>query len=326
MNEPLTVNNNDFFYRKDQGGDRGPNQNVDNNFFYKKDKGPNENVENEINHLLHKSQRKAKTIYILQITEFASIILSYVFFPSLNASSGQIITFSLLLGLWITIGLLAYYFMIFYIMESEEYLLLSNKRQCKGIVEVLQDYFYKGPEIFNVIDLDSKSWIDISGIFSIEDNSADKLYLVLFIKPNIQKYDKEGKLVDVEYTIPEYSLSSFKHYAKIGNNEPSFLKFGYFITFASLGLVGFYLYYVRCYIKIKDFTVKKLLNARDDLNTMKQILGYDKYIPGISINGKQFLYDSNLTGANREITKVVKNEPTVNNAEIELNYKLKVNI
>ena len=36
------------------------------------------------------------------------------------------------------------------------------------------------------------------------------------------------------------------------------------------GIVGIYLFYVRCYIKIKEFAVKKILNEKDDLITMKQ--------------------------------------------------------
>ena len=240
-------------------------------------------------------------------------------------SVGLIVTFSLLFSLWLCGIIFSYIFMMFKIIETDEYSLLSSIRDCKGIVEVLQDYFYKSPsQAFNVYDYDYKSWIDISGIFSIEDNSADKLYLILFIKPNIQKYDKDGKLGNVEYTF--YSYDSLKHYVKIGNNKPSFFNYGYFYFFYAFGLIGVYLFYVRCYIKLKEFTVKKILNAKDDLDTMKQNIGYDKYIPGISINGKEFLFDSNLTGGNREIIAVVPNEPILNNAEIELNYKVKVNL
>ena len=64
--------------------------------------------------------------------------------------------------------------------------------------------------------------------------------MILFIKPNIQKYDKDLKLVNVEYSIPEYSINSLKHYAKIGNNEPIFFKDGYFIFFSIFGIVGIY--------------------------------------------------------------------------------------
>ena len=212
-------------------------------------------------------------------------------------------------------------------METDEYLLLSSKRDCKGIIEVLQDYFYKSPlDAFHVCDFNYKSWVDISGKLCIQDSSAEKLYLILFIKPNIQKYDKDLKLGNAEYSVPEFSIILLKHYVKIGNKEPGFFKYGYFHFFSIFGIVGFYLFYVRCYIKIKEFTVKKILNEKDYLITMKQNIGYDKYIPGISINGKEFLFDSNLTGGNKKHIDVVPHDSVINTAEVELNYKVKVNL
>ena len=83
--------------------------------------------------------------------------------------------------------------------------------------------------------------------------------------------------------------------------------------------------YVRYYIKIFDFTVKKIMHKKDDLNTLKKNIGYDdKLTPAISINGKEFVFDSNLTGGNIEIVNVV--DPNVNTAEVQLNYKIKVNL
>ena len=67
---------------------------------------------------------------------------------------------------------IAYMFMLFKIIETDEYLLLSSKRNCKEIIEVLQDYFYKTPyDVFHVINH------GLSGKLTIEDNSADKFYL-----------------------------------------------------------------------------------------------------------------------------------------------------
>ena len=59
--------------------------------------------------------------------------------------------------------------------------------------------------------------------------------------------------------------------------------------------------------------------------TMKKNIGYgvSTPIPGISINGKEFNYDSNLTGGN--IIKVEAPIPAPNAAEIELKYKVTVN-
>ena len=89
------------------------------------------------------------------------------------------------------------------IVETDEYELLCNKREHKGIIEVLQDFFYESP--FKAFDVrnnyDCKSWIDISGRFRIEDNSFEKLYIILFIKSNVKKYDKDNKLMDIEYSI-----------------------------------------------------------------------------------------------------------------------------
>ena len=217
---------------------------------------------------------------------------------------------------------------MFAIVETDEYDLLSNKRGIKGIIEVLQDYFYESP--FKAFDVsnnyDYKSWIDISGKFLIKDNSAEKLYIILFIKPNVKKYDKDNKLMDIEYSIPDYKIKYLKHYVKIGNSEPACFKTNYFFLFCCFGLMGIYFFYVRCYIKRQEFTVKKILNEKDDFNTMKNSIGYDKYIPGISINGKDFLYDSNLTGGNIEKLKVVPSNFVSNTAEIELKYNIKVNI
>ena len=91
----------------------------------------------------------------------------------------------------------------------------------------------------------------------------------------------------------------------------------------AIGLVGIYLFYVRYFIKYKDFTIKKYINLKDDFETMKQNIGYgvNTPIPGISINGREFNYDSNLTGGN--IIKVPI--PVPNTAEIELKYKITAN-
>ena len=308
------------------------NSQIDNNFFYKKDKGSNENAEKEVNHLISKSKRKANTIYALQIFEFVLIILCIYFSPNnftTKDSSDKIIVYSLIFGFSIAGILILYIFMLTEIIFTDEYSLLSSKREIKGIIEVLQDYFYESP--FNAFGVmksiyDYKSWIDISGKLRIENNSAEKLYLILFIKPNIQKYDKDLKLMDIEYSISEYKINSLKYYVKIGNSEPPFFKPVYFFLFGSFGLMGIYLFYVRCYIKRQEFTVQKILNEEEDFNTMKNRIGYDKYIPGISINGKEFLFDSNLTGGNIEKLKVVPSNFTSNTAEIELKYKVQVNL
>ena len=306
------------------------NSQINNDFFYKKDKGSNENAEKEINHLMYKSYCKVRTIYIMQFFEIISMILSYIFSPThiklLKDSSGKIILYSLIFGTCIAVIFIIYMILLWKITEIDEYNLLSNKRECKGIVEVLQDYFYKDPyDAFRVSDFNHTSWMDVSGKFSLKDSSAEKLYLVLFIKPNVQKRDEDNKLGNVEYSIPSYSLNSYKHYVKVGNSEPLCFKYGYFWFFAAFGLAGLYLFYVRSYIKHKEFTVKKIFNKIDDFKTAKNKIGYDKYIPGISINGKEFLYDSSLTGGERKVYAVQKNlEP--NNAEIELNYKVKVNL
>ena len=90
--------------------------------------------------------------------------------------------------------------------------------------------------------------------------------------------------------------------------------------------MGIYFFYVRCYIKRQEFTVKKIVNEKEDFNAMKNSIGYDKYIPGISINGKEFLFDSNLTGGNIEKLKVIPSNYASNTAEIELKYNFKVNL
>ena len=308
------------------------NSQIDNSFFYKKDRGPNENVEKEVNHLISKSKSKARKIYILQILQFVLIILCIYFFPfnfyldidSLDKRILYMLIFSLSLGGIISLIIL----MMFAIVETDEYDLLSNKRESKGIIEVLQNYFYESP--FKAFDVsnnyDYKSWIDISGKFRIVDNSAEKLYIILFIKPNVKKYDKDNKLMDIDYSFPNYNIKSLKHYVKIGNSEPACFKTNYFFLFGCFGLMGIYFFYVRCYIKRQEFTVKKILNEKEDFNAMKNSIGYDKYIPGISINGKEFLFDSNLTGGNIEKLKVIPSNYASNTAEIELKYNFKVNL
>ncbi len=76
------------------------------------------------------------------------------------------IIFSLSLGGILSVIIL----MMFAIVETDEYSLLSDKRQIKGIIEVLQDYFYQN--LFNAFDTnlylyDYISWIDISGKLNI---------------------------------------------------------------------------------------------------------------------------------------------------------------
>ena len=139
---------------------------IDNSFFYKKDRGPNENVEKEVNHLISKSKSKARKIYILQILQYVLIILCIYFFPfnfyldidSLDKRILYMLIFSLSLGGIISLIIL----MMFAIVETDEYDLLSNKRGIKGIIEVLQDYFYESP--FKAFDVsnnyDYKSWIE----------------------------------------------------------------------------------------------------------------------------------------------------------------------
>jgi len=298
-------------------------------FFYKKDKGSNENVENEINHHIYKKKRNIIIIYIYQILELSSIFLIYKLWPfkyiNENVSTTKIIILSLLLGLNITMLIVTYSSMIYRIVvDSDEYDLLSTKRKCKGLIEVLQDYFYNSPsKVFKIKEkeINYKSWIDISGKFSM--NLSEDSYLILFIKPHIIKYDIDGKLGNVNYLYDNYIHPYFLHknYIKVGNKEPYCFHVNFFNFLFFIGLAGFYLYYVRCYIIVKEFTVKKIINEKDDLNTMKQNIEYDdKYTPGIFINGKEFLFDSNLTGRNIEI---VQTETTT---EIELNYKVKVNL
>ena len=308
------------------------NSQIDNSFFYKKDRGPNENVEREVNNLISKSKSKTRKIYIYQIVIFILVILCIYFFPynfysDLDSFEKQIvypIIFALSSGCIVSFIFL----MMLGIVETDEYELLSKQREHKGIIEVLQDFFYESP--FKAFDVrnnyDCKSWIDISGRFRIEDNSFEKLYIILFIKSNVKKYDKDNKLMDIEYSIPDYKFTSLKQYVKIGNSDPACFNKGYFFLFGIFGLMGIYLFYVRCYIKRREFTVKKILNEKEDFNTMKNSIGYDKYIPGISINGKDFLYDSNLTGGNIEKLKVVPSNFVSNTAEIELKYNIKVNI
>ncbi len=301
---------------------------TNNDFFYIKDKGPNENVENEMNHLIRKSKKSVKMCYILQLAEIACIILCIIFNPYnfSDDSVGEIVTKSLLFGLFITIIIYAYIFMMFKITETHEYMLLSTKRECKGIIEVLQDYFYKTPfEVFRISEDISnyKSWIDISGKLTLNISSAEKSYIILFIRPNIQKYDKDGKLGNVIYSYDlTYAYSNLIHYVKIGNEVPSFFNANYFYFFEIIGLGALYLLYIRCYIKHAEFTVKKVINEKDDFNTMKQ--GYDDtFTPGISINGKEFMYDRNLAGGNIEV--VEKKVPEINTAEVQLKYKIQVN-
>lgn len=304
---------------------------TNNDFFYIKDKGPNENVENEMNHLINKSKKNVKMCYILQFTEIACIILCIIFNPydfSTRTSVGAIITLSLLFGLFITIIIITYIFMMFRISETHEFILLSSKRECKGIIEVLQDYFYKTPfEVFRISEDISnyKSWIDISGKLTLNMSSAEKSYVILFIRPNIQKYDKDGKLGNIIYSYDStYAYSNLIHYVKIGNEVPSFFNANYFYFFYCIGLGGLYLFYIRCYIKHAEFIVKKIINEKDDFNTMKQNMGYDdKFTPGISINGKEYMYDRNLAGGNIEV--VEKKVPDINMAQVELKYKIQVN-
>jgi hypothetical protein len=308
----------------------------DNDFFYKKGKGPNEDVENEVNHLISKSKKNVKNYYILQIIEISCIILCCIVnpysFSYKDTSVGEIIIKSLLFGLCITFIVVTYIFMMTKLIDIEEFCLLSDIRECKGIIEVLQDYFYKNP--FNAFKISEKeyeykSWVDISGKLTYNYGAAEKSYLVLYIKPQIKKYDEDGNIGNVKYSY-ESSLfySSYKqlrHYVKIGNKNPSFFNYKYFYLFTAFGLGGLYLMYVRYYIKIFDFTVKKIIHKKDDLNTLKTNIGYDdKLTPAISINGKEFVFDSNLTGGNIEIVNVV--DPNVNTAEVQLNYKIKVNL
>lgn len=308
----------------------------DNDFFYKKDKGPNEDVENEVNHLISKSKKNVKNYYILQIIEIFCIILCCIVnpysFSYKDISIGEIVIKSLLFGLCITFIVLTYIFMMIKLADIEEFCLLSNIRECKGIIEVLQDYFYKNPsKAFKIYEkeYEYKSWVDISGKLTYNYDAAEKSYLVLYIIPQIKKYDEDGNIGNVKYSY-ESSLfySSYKdlrHYVKIGNKNPSFFNYKYFYLFTAFGLGGLYLIYVRHYIKIFDFTVKKIIHKKDDLNTMKKNIGYDdKLTPAISINGKEFIFDSNLTGGNIEIVNVV--DSNVNTAEVQLNYKIKVNL
>ena len=315
LNTPVT-NDNDFFYRK-------------------KDKDQNENVENEVNHLLSKSKKKVKFYYILQILEIICIILCCIINPysfTINDSAGKIIIKSLLFGLCLTVILVAYIFMIYKLFSLDEFCLLSDIRECKGIIEVLQNYFYQNPsKAFKIYEKegDYKSWVDISGKFTYNYDAAEKSYLVLYIKPQIKKYDKDGNIGNVKYSYESSlfysSYEELRHYVKIGNKSPSFFNSKFFYVFIALGLGGLYLIYVRYYIKIVDFTVKKIIHEKDDLNTMKKNIGYDdKLTPAISINGKEFVFDSNLTGGNIEIINVV--DSNANTAEVELNYKIKVNL
>ena len=302
------------------------NSNQANDFFYVKDKGSNQNTENEMNHLFHKAKCKVYKIYFWQILEIVCIILACIMNPfskiSSKDDSDSILLYSLLFALWLIGIILAYIFMMFGTFFLEEHLLLSSKRDCKGIIEVLQQYFYENPTMLvSSLKEDYRSWVDVSGKLTIEDSSAEKSYYVLFLKNNIQKFDEEGKLVNVEYQI--FNDNSHIHYAKIGNKEPPFFAAGYFYFWMSIGLVGIYLFYVRYFIKYKDFTIKKYINLKDDFETMKQNIGYgvNTPIPGISINGREFNYDSNLTGGN--IIKVPI--PVPNTAEIELKYKITAN-
>jgi len=303
-----------------------------NNFFYVKDKGSNQNVENEMDHLFHKAKCKVYTMYFWQILEIVCIILACIMNPysKIGKHDGDdddtddIILYALLFALWILGICLGYFFMMFNTFFLEEHLLLSSKRDCKGIIEVLQKYFYENPTLsVSLLKEDYKSWVDVSGKLTIEDSSAESSYYILFFKHNIQKFDEEGKLVNVEYQI--FNNNSHIHYVKIGNKEPPFFACGYFYFWMTIGLVGIYLFYVRYFIKYKDFTIKKYINLKDDFETMKKNIGYgvSTPIPGISINGKEFNYDSNLTGGN--IIKVEAPIPAPNAAEIELKYKVTVN-
>jgi hypothetical protein len=58
---------------------------------------------------------------------------------------------------------------------------------------------------------------------------------------------------------------------------------------------------------------------------MKQNIRYDDWhIPGISINGKVYRFDSNLCGSNFIKEKIIENNP-VSSAEFECTYKIKIN-
>ena len=302
-----------------------------NDFFYVKDKGGNQNSENEMDHLLHKAKCRVYMTYFWQILEIVCIILTCITNPYSEIGkhhgdddTDNTILYALLFALWIFGICIAYFFMLANTFFLEEHTLLSTKRDCKGIVEVLQKYFYDNPNlVVDSLTRDYKSWVDVSGKLTIEDSSAEKSYYILFFKNNIQKFDEEGKLVNVEYKI--YNNNSHIHYVKIGNKEPPFFHCGYFYFFMSIGLVGIYLFYVRYFIKYKDFTIKKYINLNEDFETMKKNIGYgvSTPIPGISINGREFNYDSNLTGGN--IIKVEVPLPAPSAAEIELKYKVTVN-
>ena len=165
--------------------------------------------------------------------------------------------------------------MIFGLTDLEEFCLLRDIRECKSIIEVLQNYFFKNPsKAFKISEKESeyKSWIDISGKLTYNYVAVEKSYLVLYIKPHIKKYDKDGNIGNLKYSY--YDSSSYKelrHYVKIGNKKSCIFNYKYFYFFVAFGLGGLYLIYVRYYIKIVDFNVKKIIHEKDDLNTMKKI-------------------------------------------------------
>jgi len=347
MEDPLFQKNNNFFS------------------FYKKDNGPNEISEEEINKQISKSKHKVCMSYFYQvlfIIFYLTIYFAYPFSEELFKTSTSIIKFVIWLVNLSCLLPTIYPLSFCAIMDTDEYNILSDKKECKSLIEVLQKYFYTNPKIIFSFDynmknelsfvnktlseiLEYKSSLDTSGLLTINHFSPEKLYLILFVKLNVQYYGEgskdESNLINTKienirkisfdnnieskksYTLN--NINEHKYYIKVGNKEPSFFHYGYFIFFTALGLGGFYLFYVRLYIYIKEFVVRKLVNTREDLDTMKQNIRYDdRHIPGISINGKVYRFDSNLCGSNFIKEKIIENNP-VSSAEFECTYKIKIN-
>lgn len=159
------------------------------------------------------------------------------------------------------------------------------------------------------------SWRDISGIFLLDSEKIlkdeEKVFIKLELELNLEfaddisklDYEKQKRIFKrrnifkddhMEFS-ENIELKEFEKYNMVkistGKDVP-YLNMGMYLLFTFiLPIIEFYKIYMNSFCVQQNFTIKKLISTRNDLNNDRIYANYDELLPKINISGNETAFN-----------------------------------
>lgn len=163
-------------------------------------------------------------------------------------------------------------------------------------------------------DISGKFDLDVSGAMEKQERPFVKLHLGLAMQPagdgtesdfNHQKNSfvwRNNR--DTHYDFDErLELQGYDEHilVRVSDFQPPYFSLGWFILFTLLTVVEFYKQYMDKFCVVQDFTIRKVVSSRQDLNNPTYVQQYIAFIPTIVYMGVVKTYDGPMILAQGEL-------------------------